>query len=164
VNRDDIVDLLSTIAVGDRRTVGQTDVEFWYQILSDQPKDLAMEAVVDHFRESPGVWLEPGHIATRVRAMRRDMADREDDEQRMYRQDTQSAKAAADFTAEIISHRAAPVKSTPRLDAARERLQTCHGRAECQPAIIEYHAALREASGRKPKQKKQILRKGKRRV
>jgi hypothetical protein len=35
-----------------------------------------VQAVIDHFRERPGVWLEPGYIVQRVRAMRRDRLER----------------------------------------------------------------------------------------
>lgn len=76
MNKNDVVDVLSAIAVGDRRTVGQNDVELWNRIIGHLRKDLALQAVVDHFRECPGVWLEPGHIAQRVGAISRDSFER----------------------------------------------------------------------------------------
>lgn len=77
MNHDDVIDVLSTIAAVDRRTVGEADVMLWTEILDTIPKDLALQAVIAHFREKPGVWLEPGHIYTRVKAMQRDQFDRQ---------------------------------------------------------------------------------------
>ncbi len=60
----------------DRRTVGEGDVAIWHEIIGKLPKDLARQAVIDHAREQPGVWLEPGHIHQRVRAIQRDRYER----------------------------------------------------------------------------------------
>ena len=74
---EDIIDLLCVIAAVDRRTIGEADVAVWHELIGDLPKDLALQAIKDHFREQPGVWLEPGHIVAGVRAIRRDRAMRE---------------------------------------------------------------------------------------
>lgn len=74
---DDVIDVLSAVAAVDRRTVGEADVIMWHQIIGHLPKDLALQAVVDHFREHPGVWLEPGHIVAGVRAIRHDRFQRQ---------------------------------------------------------------------------------------
>jgi hypothetical protein len=74
---EDVIDLLTAVAVVDRRTVGESDIHLWHEILGDIPKDLALQAVIDHRREQPGVWLEPGHIVAGVRAIRRDRAMRQ---------------------------------------------------------------------------------------
>lgn len=76
MNRDDVIDLLTVITAGDHRTVGDSDITFWLEIVGDLQKDLAMQAVRDHFRTKPGVWLEPGHIVARAREIHRDMLDR----------------------------------------------------------------------------------------
>lgn len=79
MKRDDIIDVLTAVAAGDRRTVGEADVTMWGQVINDGTritKDEALIAVVAHFRERPGVWLEPGHIVERVFARRRDAIDR----------------------------------------------------------------------------------------
>lgn len=94
MNRDDIIDLLTAIAAGDRRTVGNADVEFWQAIVSDVPKDLALEAVRNHFRERPGVWLEPGHIVQGARDIQRERLQRETDEMRTARQAALDARIA----------------------------------------------------------------------
>ena len=62
MNRDDVIDVLTAVSAADRRTVGQADVDVWQAVIGDLPKDLAFQAVRDHLREKPGVWLEPGHI------------------------------------------------------------------------------------------------------
>jgi hypothetical protein len=80
MNRNDVIDVLTVITAGDgRREPGPSDIEFWCEIIGDLSKDLAMQAVKDHFRTKPGVWLEPGHIVARAREIRRDMLDREPD-------------------------------------------------------------------------------------
>ncbi len=77
MNRNEIIDILTAVQIGDHRTIGQGDIDFWAAIIGEVPKDDAMKAVIDHRREQPGVWLEPGHIYQRVRAIRRDMLERE---------------------------------------------------------------------------------------
>jgi hypothetical protein len=77
VSPEDIIDLLCVIAAVDRRTIGEADVLVWHELIGDLPKDLALQAIKDHFREQPGVWLEPGHIVAGVRAIRHDRAMRE---------------------------------------------------------------------------------------
>ncbi len=94
MNRNDIIDLLTVIAAGDRRTVGNTDVDFWANIVGDIPKDLALEAVRRHFRERPGVWLEPGHIVQCAREIHRERLQRESDEMREARQAALDARLA----------------------------------------------------------------------
>lgn len=76
MTRDDVIDILTAVSAGDRRTVGQSDVEVWQAIIGELPKDFALQAVRDHMRDRPGVWLEPGHVYQRARALRRDELDR----------------------------------------------------------------------------------------
>ena len=76
MNREDIIDILTAVAAVDHRTIGQTDVTL-ARLIGDLPKDLAIRAVIDHRRECPGEYLEPGHIYQRVRAIRQDMFQRE---------------------------------------------------------------------------------------
>lgn len=64
MNRDDVIDVLSVVAAATRRTVGQTDVEVWGSVIGHLSKDIALQAVSNHLRTKPGVWLEPGHVAT----------------------------------------------------------------------------------------------------
>jgi hypothetical protein len=45
-------------------------------IIGDLPKELALQAVVDHCREQPDTWLQPGHVCRRVKAMQRDAYER----------------------------------------------------------------------------------------
>lgn len=91
---DDVIDVLSAVAAVDRRTVGEADVLMWQQILGNLPKDLALRAIVDHFREQPGVWLEPGHIVAGVRAIQRDRYERQSLAELDARQAEQDAQLA----------------------------------------------------------------------
>jgi hypothetical protein len=108
MNRNDVIDLLSAIAAADRRTVGKADVEVWQQVIGELPKGLAIQAMRDHWREEPGVWLEPGHIFQRVRAFMRDHLEREPDDYREARQAAIDAKAAPDT--EDRGHWVGPLK------------------------------------------------------
>jgi hypothetical protein len=94
MNKADVVDVLSFVQAGDRRTVGEGDVEMWFLVVAEVPKDFAISAVVAHFRDRPGVWLEPGHIFQRWRDHRRDQLSREDDAAREARQEALDARLA----------------------------------------------------------------------
>ena len=72
MNREDVIDLLSIAAAATRRSVGNTDVEIWHGILARDDVDHALQAIREHFAERPGVWLEPGHIHQRCRALAND--------------------------------------------------------------------------------------------
>lgn len=78
MNKSDIVDVLTAVRAGDNRSVGQGDVEMWHLVIGELPKDLAIKAVVDHRKNAPGVWLEPGHIYALVHNYMRETAQRED--------------------------------------------------------------------------------------
>lgn len=74
MNKSDVVDVLTMVAAGDRRTVGDADVQMWHLVIGDIPKDFALSAVVAHRRDRPGVWIEPGHIAERWAVFRREQS------------------------------------------------------------------------------------------
>ena len=78
MDRDDAIDLLSIISANDHRTIGQTDIQIWQQALGNVTPDEAVDAVMAHIRDMPGVWLEPGHVVARVKAKRRDAYERSD--------------------------------------------------------------------------------------
>ncbi len=99
MTRDELVDVLSVISVGSGRTFGRADVEFWWSIISDVPKVAAEKAVHAHFREKPGVWLEPGYIVERWKAARREAIEKETNEQREARQQMLDRKVAKDIDA-----------------------------------------------------------------
>ena len=86
MNKSETARLLAAVQAGDRRTVGEADVELWSRVVSDVPLQFGLEAVVAHFRENAGVWLEPGHIWARWRDYRRELLAREDDAAREARQ------------------------------------------------------------------------------
>lgn len=69
MNRNEIIDLLSTAAVYDRRTAGEADVQGWVLAIGDLDFADAQAAVVAHYREQTD-WLMPAHVRTRVKRMR----------------------------------------------------------------------------------------------
>ena len=97
MNRNDVIDVLSVVAAATRRTIGEADVEIWQGVIGDDDKQLALKAVRDHLRDQPGVWLEPGHVHQRVRAMVRDQLEREPREVQAARMEALEAKAREDF-------------------------------------------------------------------
>lgn len=114
--RADVWDVLAAVAAADRRTVGNADVTVWEAVIGNLPKELCLAAVRDHLRCCPGVWLEPGHVYQRVRAMQRDLLERESDEAREARQQALEAKAAAD-PVEPAASNAPPKYRRPQLNA-----------------------------------------------
>ena len=96
MNRNDVIDVLTAVAAANRRTVGEGDVDVWQAVIGDLPKDDALQAVRDHLREQPGVWLEPGHVYQRARTLVRDRLEREPDQVREARQAALESKAVAD--------------------------------------------------------------------
>ncbi|WP_160111002.1 hypothetical protein [Mycolicibacterium houstonense] len=80
MNRNEVIDVLSVVAAATRRTVGEVDVEIWQGIVGSLSKDVALEAVRDHLRDRPGVWLEPGHVYQRSREIQRERNTRPSDE------------------------------------------------------------------------------------
>ena len=156
MTREDVIDVLSTIAVGDRRTVGRTDVEFWFTVLGDLPKDAALEAVAKHFREKPGVWLEPGHIVERVKAMRRDELEREPAAALDARQKALERKVAADV-AELAATKSVPLDELkfrrPQSSALAVRCPWCRASVgnrctvpRTTQQLVEYHPSRIEAA------------------
>lgn len=71
MNREEVIDVLSVVAAATRRTVGETDVKIWGSIIGSLTKEVALEAVRDHLRDKPGVWMEPGHVYQRSREIMR---------------------------------------------------------------------------------------------
>jgi hypothetical protein len=116
MNRNDVIDVLTVVAAADRRTTGHADVDVWQAVVGDIPKDLALQAVRDHLREQPGVWLEPGHVYQRARVMTRDQLEREPAALREARQAALDAKAAADAAERV--HWVGPLKHIrPRVNS-----------------------------------------------
>lgn len=124
MNRNEVIDVLTAVAAASRRTVGESDVEIWLGVIGDLPKDLSLRAVRDHLRERPGLWLEPGHIHERVRAIRRDELEREPDEAREARQAALEAKVAEDV-AELAASKGIPGPVKFRRPKANPLLVKC---------------------------------------
>jgi hypothetical protein len=114
MNRDDVIDVLSAVAAADRRTVGEADVVVWEAIIGDLPKDMALQAVITHFRECPGVWLEPGYIVAEVKRRRREAWERRSELEREQREAAIDAKVA-DVVREIAAGKGIPDEDLPSL-------------------------------------------------
>lgn len=72
---EETIDLLTTCAAYDRRTIGKTDAVAWHAVVGDLPFDLAQQAVFAHYGESTD-WIMPAHVRTRVKRNQRDEAER----------------------------------------------------------------------------------------
>jgi hypothetical protein len=75
MNRDEVIDLFTAIAIYDRRTVGGPDVEAWLHQLGDLDFEQCLAAVHEYFRSSTG-WLMPATVRDLVRAKRERAAHR----------------------------------------------------------------------------------------
>lgn len=71
MNLEETIDLLTTAAAYDRRTVGKTDAVAWHAAVGDLPFGDAQAAVIGHYTDCND-WLMPGHVRQRVKAMRAD--------------------------------------------------------------------------------------------
>lgn len=127
MNRNDTVDILALVSAADRRTIGATDVDVWFGVIGELGRDECAQAVRDHLRQDPDVWMQPGHVYKRARAIRRDLLEREPEERRSARQTAQEAKAAEDVRelAVGLSTRhmgMKPQRPTPEYKAAKAEL------------------------------------------
>jgi hypothetical protein len=103
MNQNQVIDLLTAVAASDRRTVGEADVTIWQEVLGTMQLDDCLKALVTFRRESPGVWLEPGHIVKLVRAsvlQRHEEDQLTIEEQRRIAQYTHEQKMFAGLTPE----------------------------------------------------------------
>ncbi|MBP2704450.1 hypothetical protein JOL79_11555 [Microbispora sp. RL4-1S] len=66
---EEVIDLLTTAAAFDRRTVGEADVIAWMAAVGDLDFADAQAAVVAHYTATTD-WLMPAHVRTRVRHTR----------------------------------------------------------------------------------------------
>lgn len=96
MTREQLGQVLKVVAAATRRTFGESDIAIWHPIIKNVPVEFAKQAVVAHFQEHPGVWLEPGHIFQRWKAYRLDQVARESREMREARQAILDAKAKPD--------------------------------------------------------------------
>lgn len=66
---EEVIDLLTTAATFDRRTVGDADVIAWRAAVGDLDFPDAQMAVIQHYTDNTD-WLMPAHVRTRVKALR----------------------------------------------------------------------------------------------
>lgn len=72
---DETIDLLTTCAAYDRRTIGKSDAVAWHAVVRDLPFADAQQAVFDHYTEGTE-WIMPAHVRQRVKRKQRDEAER----------------------------------------------------------------------------------------
>lgn len=85
MNRNQVIDILKMVVAADHRTADSTDVDVWEAVIGELDFDRARKAVIDHLREMPGTWLEPGHVRQRVKASINDEIQRTDPDVRPMR-------------------------------------------------------------------------------
>ncbi|MBF6515561.1 hypothetical protein IU421_14910 [Nocardia cyriacigeorgica] len=73
MNRDQVIDLLMAAKAYDNRKIDEVMVMAWSESARRARWDYpaAVDAVHEHFANTPGAYLMPGHITERIRAMRR---------------------------------------------------------------------------------------------
>lgn len=158
----DALELVALVAACHYRTAPRMDdrevvlatASVWAELFNEHKFDLpdliaAVKQRAKGISEAP----EPADIIRVARAIRAERNEREELAELEARQSTWEAKGADDTPAIAAPAPAPRGKSTPRLDRAREALQTCRGKRECQPALVEYTAALAEARTPKKKQR-----------
>lgn len=72
---DETIDLLTTCAAYDRRTIGKSDAVAWHAVVRDLPFTDAQQAVFAHYSESRE-WIMPADVRSRVKRKQRDEAER----------------------------------------------------------------------------------------
>ena len=76
MNLDDTGTLLAKIAAIDNRVVDEYTILGWQELLANISLPNALDALNEHRRNSPGVYLEPGHILAGARLARNRNLDR----------------------------------------------------------------------------------------
>lgn len=66
---EEVIDLLTTAAAYDRRTVGEADVIAWHRAVGDLDFLDAQDAVIAHYTQTTD-WLMPAHVIKGVKAIR----------------------------------------------------------------------------------------------
>lgn len=77
MNPDDLKVFLKAIAVSDRRTTGEGDLQYWATMAQEDRWTLptAMRALIIFRKANPDKWLNPGHISDIIRDARRKAAE-----------------------------------------------------------------------------------------
>jgi hypothetical protein len=76
VNAIEMGELLAFAALYDNRKVGDPDVIAWLEAIGDLPYPDARSAIAAHYGSESTERIMPGHIRTRVKAMRRERLER----------------------------------------------------------------------------------------
>jgi hypothetical protein len=127
---DQAVDLLKLAAAYDNRQPSQMQATVWAADLSDAgvlPVDAA-QAIRQHYRDRPDVYLKPGHVIAIAGEMRR-------------------ARTANDGVREAIEAYDRPDAVNPRTVAPRILEMLAAARARVAARDAESHAAASEPSG-----------------
>lgn len=70
MTREELNALLTRLQVLDNRQVDRLTADAWWPIVGHLRYDDALEAMHNHFRDNPDIYLKPGHIAVGARSLR----------------------------------------------------------------------------------------------
>jgi hypothetical protein len=73
MNTQEVAQVLVKVQQGDSRKTDRTVLVYWEEVIGHLRLDDALQGVLMHRQEQPGVWLEPGHVvrnAARAREAR----------------------------------------------------------------------------------------------
>jgi hypothetical protein len=119
MNRDEVIELLQAIQIYDSRKFDALVVAAWSESAQRARWTLreALEAVHEHFANTAGVYLMPGHVTERVRAARRHPAPVAE-----LRALDPPPPAGPDHRAEVMAlvRQLADRKAVPPLDYSKE--------------------------------------------
>jgi hypothetical protein len=134
VNAAETGELLAFAALYDNRKVGDPDVVAWLEAIGDLPYPDARAAVAAHYGSESTERIMPGHIRTRVKAMRRERLAREivpapppelTDEPGRYKAALQAkVRQIADGKQPHLAIGRLPSETPPDLDDLRQQLGT----------------------------------------
>lgn len=119
MNPEDTGKVLAVAAMYDRRTVGKTDILAWSDALDGYNPRACAQAIRDHYTDPDtcGLYLLPGHVIGRIRATRRNTAERAKNDQQLNA--IEGAKAAHDHTRAHRHYLAATAQLQHRLTQLR---------------------------------------------
>lgn len=137
MNIEQVSHVLAKAAAVDNRDVGRAAVLAWNEVIGDLDFEDALAAVTRHRRESPGVYLEPGHIRRIARIIREEREKSavtkalppgrfEDDPDRIERT-MRGATRVRQLLAELAAKRAVP--DDEPLIGPPTRSESIHARA-----------------------------------
>src|SRR4051812_3515979 len=128
MNRNEVISLLQAVSASDNRQAGELDVTIWSEVLGTMRLDDCLAALVTFRRESPGVWLEPGHIVRLVRDSLKVQYEQQQltaEEQRRIERHTREQELMAGLTPEERQRAFITPEGEVCVPASREHREKC---------------------------------------